>query len=162
MEGRSVARFKRKYHRSMGEMISSFAYFVATIYLLIKASELGDTLRGYGLLLCALLCLGGTFRFQIHNICARLKEFRKWRTDQSVWLAMVAYFFRCHMTLWSLGSVWNSDLNRKSCPRAWFFRHLARNVLTSLKEKDRVRSLNPEDEALKCRLKLVLKRSHKT
>ena len=72
-----MARFKRKYHRSMGEMISSFAYFVAAVWLLTKASELGDTLRGYGSLFCALLCLAGAFRYQIHNLCGRLKEFRK-------------------------------------------------------------------------------------
>ena len=72
-----MARSKRKYHKSVGEMISSFAFFVASIWLLIKANELGGSVRGYGAFFCALLCAAGTCRYQIHNLCARLKDFRK-------------------------------------------------------------------------------------
>ena len=72
-----MARPKRKYHETLGEMISSFAYFIAGVYLLIKANEFGGTLRGHGSLLCAALCFAGTCRYQIHNLVARLKEFGK-------------------------------------------------------------------------------------
>tara|TARA_B100000989_G_C19455474_1_gene433813 strand:+ start:844 stop:1071 length:228 start_codon:yes stop_codon:yes gene_type:complete len=71
---------KRRYHRSFGEMISTFAYVVAALWLLSMASghlDDGNNLRGYGTMVCGLLCLLGTIRFQIHNFFARLKDMRK-------------------------------------------------------------------------------------
>ena len=75
-----MRRSKRKYHRSLGELISSFAYFVAGVWLITEANDhldVGNALRGYGTLLCGLLCLAGTCRYQIHNLFARIKDMRK-------------------------------------------------------------------------------------
>ena len=75
-----MGRSKRKYHRSLGEMISSFAYFVAGVWLITEANDhldVGNVLQGYGTLFCGLLCLAGTCRYQIHNVFAWVKDIRK-------------------------------------------------------------------------------------
>jgi hypothetical protein len=72
--------YKRRSHRSKGEMISTLCFFIVGIFFLGEANLLrseGAFYHSFLIGVCGLLCTAAGFRFQLHNIWQRLQQFRK-------------------------------------------------------------------------------------
>lgn len=62
---------KRKKHRSRGEMISTFSFFIASAFFVGESSLLrseGATPQAFLIGLCGVLCIAAGFRFHLHNL----------------------------------------------------------------------------------------------
>lgn len=60
----------RKRTLSTGEMISSFAFGIVSLWL-IDAAMSAQGLRAIGLWLCAIACMAGVFRYMIARLLNR-------------------------------------------------------------------------------------------
>jgi hypothetical protein len=72
--------YKRRSHRSKGEMISTCCFFIVGLFFLGEANLLrseGVLYQSFLIGVCGLLCTAAGFRFQLHNIWQRLKQSRK-------------------------------------------------------------------------------------
>lgn len=68
---------RRKSHeRSMGTMISTVCFFIMAVFFFLQSADFldaGHTLKGYGLIACAIATTAAGLRFIIHNIIARFR-----------------------------------------------------------------------------------------
>ena len=68
---------KRKSHeRSMGTMISTVCFFMMAVFFFLQSADFmdaGDSLKGYGLIFCAIASTAAGLRFVIHNIIAKFR-----------------------------------------------------------------------------------------
>ena len=66
-----MTKTNRKKHRSRGEMISTFAFFIASAFFLGETSLLhseGANLKALLIGSCGVLCFAAGFRFHLHNL----------------------------------------------------------------------------------------------
>lgn len=67
----------RRKHESMGELISTFSFLGVGVVLLISslsALEADEKIRGYGFLICSIMCILGGFRYPIARTYDKLKN----------------------------------------------------------------------------------------
>ena len=70
-----MARHK-SHERSMGTMISTVCFFIMAVFFFLQSAdflEAGHTLKGYGLIACAMASTAAGMRFIIHNIIAKFR-----------------------------------------------------------------------------------------
>jgi len=66
----------RRKHESLGELISTFSFLGVGIVLLIasfSSLEQGDKIKGYGFLICAVMCIAGSLRYPIARFYDKFK-----------------------------------------------------------------------------------------
>jgi hypothetical protein len=66
-----MTQTKRKKHRSRGEMISTFSFFIASAFFIGESNLLhseGAILQALLIGTCGVLCLAAGFRFHLHNL----------------------------------------------------------------------------------------------
>jgi len=73
-------KYKKRFHSSKGEIISTCCFFIAGIFFLgeanIHRSE-GVFYQSFFICVCGLLCIVAGLRFQLHNTWQRLKQLLK-------------------------------------------------------------------------------------
>ena len=67
---------RKSHERSMGTMISTVCFFMMAVFFFLQSADFmdaGQTIKGYGLILCALASTAAGLRFVIHNIVSKFR-----------------------------------------------------------------------------------------